>query len=128
MRITQPIDVIEPQPVQAAFGDEAADKSMNGVEGAAVFHAQPGQRVNVEKSPVVDLAAGKSPMREPIVLSLEQMMQGEHGPGFAIRSISPQPPVDHVLGVDNRREFGLEGRRQVTRGIMGAAIPRCQFE
>src|SRR5438046_9552974 len=44
----------------------SSDLSMYGVEGAAVFHAQPGQRVNVEKSPVVDLAAGKSPMREPI--------------------------------------------------------------
>ena len=128
VRIAQPIDVIEPQSVQATLGDEAADKSMNGIEGAAVFHAQPGQCVDVEKSPVVDLAAGKSPMRESIVLALEQVMQGENRPGFLSRSISPKPAVDHLLAVDDRREFGLEGWCLVTRRIMQAAVPRRQFE
>jgi hypothetical protein len=101
---------------------------MNGIEGAAVLHAQSGQRIDVEKSPVVDLAAGKSPMRESIVLALEQVMQGENRPRSLSRSISPKPAVDHVLAVDNRREFGLEGWRLVTRGIVRAAIPRRQFE
>src|SRR5262245_23291972 len=128
MRIAQPIDVIEPQPVQATLGNEATDKSMNGIEGAAVLHAQSGQCVDVEKSPIVDLAAGKSPMRESIVLALEQVMQGENRAGFLSRSISPKPAVDHGLAVDDRREFGLEGWRLLTRGIMRAAIPRRQFE
>src|ERR1700730_1328934 len=122
------MDVIEPQPVQATLGNEATDKSMNGIEGAAVLHAQPGQCVDVEKSPVVDLAAGKSPMRESIVLALEQVMQGENRPGSLSRSISPKPAVDHVLGVDDRREIGRECWCVVTRGNVRAAIPRLQFE
>src|SRR5262245_56529699 len=101
---------------------------MNGIEGAAVLHAQSSQRVDIEKSPVVDLAAGKSPMPESIVLPLEQVMQGENRPGSLNRSISPKAAVDHVLAVDDRREFGLEGWRLVTRGIMRTAIPRRQFE
>src|SRR5262249_16851938 len=121
-------DVIEPQPVQATLRNKATDKSMNGIEGAAVLDAQSGQRVDVEKSPVVDLAAGKSPMRESIVLALEQVMQRENRPGSLSRSISPKAAVEHVLGVDDGREFGLEGWRLVTRGIMRTAIPRRQFE
>src|SRR5262245_62005216 len=101
---------------------------MNGIEGAAVLHAQSGQRVDVETSPVVDLAAGKSPMRESIMLALEQAMQRENRPGSLSRSISPRPAVDHVLAVDDRREFGFEGWRLVTRGIMRTAIPRRQLE
>src|SRR5262245_63479804 len=101
---------------------------MNGIEGAAVLDAQSGQRVDGEKMPGVELAAGKSPMRESIVLALEQVMQRENRPGPLSRSISPKPAVDHVLAVDDRREFGLEGWRLVTRGIMRTAIPRRQFE
>src|SRR5262245_12562787 len=97
---------------------------MNGIEGAAVLHAQPGQRVDVEKSPIVDLAAGKSPMRESIVLALEQAMQGENRAGLLGRSISPKPAVDHVLAVDDRREFGLERWGLGTGGIMRAALAR----
>src|SRR5262245_7937152 len=92
---------------------------MYGIEGAAVFHAQPGQCVDVEKSPVVDLAAGKSPMREPIVLALEQVMQGENSRGVASRAVSPESTLDHVLPVGDRREFGLEGWRLVARGLCG---------
>src|SRR5262249_56035640 len=84
--------------------------------------------VDVDRATIVDVAAGKSPMRESIVLALEQAMQGENRAGFLSRSISPKPMVDHVLAVDDRREFGLEGWRLVTRGIMRAAIPRRQFE
>ena len=57
MRVTQPIDVVEAQSMQAAFGDEAADERMNRVEGARL-DAQPGQRVDVEEI----FAAGKPPM------------------------------------------------------------------
>jgi hypothetical protein len=37
MRVTQSIDVVEAQPMQAPFGDEAADERMNRLEGTAVF-------------------------------------------------------------------------------------------
>src|SRR5262245_66568239 len=100
---------------------------MNGIEGAAVLDAQSGQRVDVEKSPVVDLAAGKSPMRESIVLALEQVMQRENRPGSLSRSISPKPGVDQVLAVDDRSEFGLEGWRLGMRVILCTEIQCLSF-
>src|SRR5262249_62315274 len=84
-----PSGVREPQAVQPPLGNKAANKPMNSVESPAVSHAQPGQCVDVEDPPVVDLAAGKSPMRQPVVLALEQVMQGENSRGAASRAISP---------------------------------------
>src|SRR5262249_34634973 len=127
-RVARPCDGIEPQAVQAALGNKAANKPMNGVKSPAVFHAQSGQCVDVEEPPVVDLAASKSPMREPIVLALEQVMQGKNGRGVASRAISPKPTLDHVIPVGDRGEFGLEGWRLVARGIVRAAIARREFE
>ena len=60
----------------------------------------PGQRVNVEKSAVVDVAAGQPPIRQPIVLALEQMVQGEPGSRFtARRLIDAQAALDDILAV-----------------------------
>src|SRR5260370_7253532 len=85
MRITQAMDVIEAQPMHRSTRDEPPDERMDCVECAAVFDAQSGQRVDVEKSAVVNLVAGKPPMREPIMLALEQAVPGKNG----IRSAGP---------------------------------------
>jgi len=50
---------------------------------SGIFYPQSRQGVNVEKSAVVDVTSGQSPICEPIVLALEQMMQGEQGSRFA---------------------------------------------
>src|SRR5215470_9300257 len=129
MRITQSIDVVEAQSMQAALGDEAADEGMNCVEGAAVFDAQPGQSVNVEEAPIIDLAAGKPPMGEAIVLALEQVMECEDGvrsPGA--RAIGAQAAFDHVLAAGDRTELRLEGRRYGPRGVVRTAIALSPFQ
>ncbi|SRR6266550_3740300 len=129
MRVTQPIDVVEAQSMQAAFGDEAADERMNRVEGAAVFDAQPGQRVDVEEAPIVDLAAGKPPMPEAIVLALEQVMEGEDGVRSpAAGAIGAQATFDHVFAAGDRSKLRLEGRRHGTRGVVRTAIAPRPFQ
>src|SRR5215470_7456646 len=119
MRVTQSIDVVEAQSMQAAFGDEAADERVNRIEGAAVLDGKSGQRVDVEESPIVDLAPGKPPMREAIVLALEQVMEGEDGVRSpAASAVSAQSPLDHVLAASDRSELRLEGRCQETWRIV----------
>ena len=77
MRIAQPVDVVEAQPLQSAVRDQPRDQTMNGLERTGVLDAQAGERIDVEKSPIVDIAAGKPPMGKPVVLAFQQMMQGE---------------------------------------------------
>src|SRR5260370_31921669 len=96
MRITQAIDVIEAQSMQRPIRDEPPDERMDCVECAAVFDAQSGQRVDVEKSAVVNLAAGKAPMREPVMVALAQAVQAKD----SIRSagawaVGPPTASDH---------------------------------
>ena len=123
MRVAQPVDVVEAQPMQRPIRDETLHKSMDRVECAAVFNAQSGQRVDIEKPPVIDLASGKLPMREPIMLAFEQVVQGEGGiRSSGSGSVGPQPAFDHFLAARNGSEFGLKDRRRLTRRIMRAAI------
>ena len=49
---------------------------MNAVERIAILDAKSRQRVHVKKSPIVDFAGRKLPVRQPVVLPLQQMMQG----------------------------------------------------
>ena len=71
--VAQAIDVVEPQPLQLAFRDQPSDQAMDRLEGAGVLDAQPRQRIDVEKAPVVDVAGSKPPVAELIVLAFEQM-------------------------------------------------------
>src|SRR5262249_52741221 len=129
MRVTQSIDVVEAQSMQTAFGDETADERVNRVEGAAVFDGKPGQRVDVEESPIINVAAGKPPMREAIVLALEQVMEGEDGVRLAASgAVGAQAAFDHVLAAGDRSELGFEGRRQGPRGIVRTAIALRPFQ
>ncbi len=73
--IAQAVDMIEPQPLQLAFRDQLFDQAMDGVESAGILDPQSGQRVDVEKAPVVDVAGGEPPMAELVVLAFQQMMQ-----------------------------------------------------
>ena len=73
--IAQAVDVIEPQPLQPVFRDQALHQPVNGVERAGVLDPQSGQRIDVEEAPVVDFAGGEPPLPELVVLTLQQMMQ-----------------------------------------------------
>ena len=73
------------------------DQAMHGVEGAGVLDPQSGQRVDVEKAPVVDVAGGEPPVAELVVLAFQQTMQRK-GLRGAIRSgpIGGEPARDDL--------------------------------
>ena len=54
-RIVHAVDVIEAHAVHLAFGDQAEQQAMGGLEHLAPFHAQTGQLVDVEEAAIVDL-------------------------------------------------------------------------
>ena len=73
--IAQAVDVIEPQALQLSVRDQSFDQAMDGIEGAGILDPQSGQRIDVEKAPIVDVAGSQPPMAELVVLALQQMMQ-----------------------------------------------------
>src|SRR6478735_4748129 len=115
--------------MQAAFGDEAPDQGMNGGKGASILHSQSGQGVNVKKSAVVDVAPRQPPICQPVVLALEQMVQGLHGSRFAARRlVGAQAALNDILGSGDRRKFGLERRRVGARRVVRAATSGSEPE
>jgi hypothetical protein len=75
--------VVEPQSRQPPLRNQLADARMHSLEGLGVFDPQSGERIDVEKSPVIDLAAGQPPIRQPVMLPLEQIVQRERRSGAA---------------------------------------------
>ena len=71
--------------MQFSLADQALYQAMDRLEGAGVFDAEPGQRVDVEEPSVVDFARGQPPVAEPEVLPLQQQMErlGLRRPIFA---------------------------------------------
>src|SRR5688572_28423719 len=49
MRVAQPVDTVEPQPLQTTFGDQTKDKRVDRPENLGVFDLQPGQGIDVEE-------------------------------------------------------------------------------
>ncbi len=95
--IAQAVDMIEPQALQLAFRDQLPDQTMDGIERAGILDPQSGKRIDVEKTPIVDVAGGKPPVAELVVLAFQQMMQRQDL-GGAIWSgpIGVQPACDIV--------------------------------
>ena len=130
MRIAQPVDVIESQALQPAVRDQAARRAVNGLERAGILDAQPGQRIDVEKSAVIDFAAGEPPVRQPVVLALQQMMQREQ------RRRARRTPADRLSGralitvcrASDRGNLGFECRAPIGVRIVRPAIARRDFE
>ena len=73
--IAQAVDMVEPQSLQLAIGDQPLHQPMRGLEGAGLLDAQARQRIDVEEAAIVDVAGGEPPVAEPVMLALQQMMQ-----------------------------------------------------
>src|ERR1700730_707484 len=127
--IAQTIDVIEPQALHLAFRDEFLHQTMDGVERAGILHAQPGECIDIEKPPIVDVAGGQPPMAELVVLALKQMMkrQSLRRP-VRSRAIGLDPPGDNVGTSGDVLELGLERRRLTAIGMAQSAIARRKLE
>src|SRR4051794_33188303 len=96
---------------------------MDCLKRFAMFDAQPGERVDVEKTPIVDLVAGEPPISQPIMLTLEQMMQREdRRRSLGEGPISVKAALDHIGCTDDCGQLGLELRRGLARRVMRSAI------
>ena len=71
-RLEQPVDVIDPKPVDDAISDELQHRSMRRVEHRLALDAQADEIGDVEESPVVEVALRRAPEREHVVLTLQQ--------------------------------------------------------
>ena len=100
---------------------------MDRLEGAGVLDPQPGQRIDVEKAPVVDVTGSEPPVAELVVLALQQMVQRKCRRG-AIRSgaIGVEPAGDHIGRAGDRFQIRLEDGRFLAAGAAWPLVPRSQ--
>ena len=98
-RVAQAVDVVEPQALQLALGDQPLHQAVDRLEGAGILDAQAGQRIDVEEAAVVDVAGGEPPVPELVVLALQQQMQrlGLRWPVLA-GAIGVEPSRDELGG------------------------------
>ncbi len=73
--VVQAVRVIHPHAGDDAPPHQRQDAPMNRLEHLGILGTQPGQIVDVEEAPVVDLVAGRAPVGQPPCLALEQLVQ-----------------------------------------------------
>jgi len=70
-RVGEAVGVIDAQPVDLPLGQEAQGNAVRLLEDLRILHADGGERIDVEKSPVIDLFARDPPVRQPIGLGVK---------------------------------------------------------
>ena len=75
LRIVQPVGMVDAQSVQLAVGEHAEDQLVRRREDVFSLHAQRGEIVDVEETPIVDLVGGDAPERQPKGLVVEQAVK-----------------------------------------------------
>ena len=68
-RVTQPVGVVDPQPVDQAVVEPAGDLLVGPGEPLGVLHPDRGQRVDREEPPVVEVGVGPAPRHQLVVLA-----------------------------------------------------------
>jgi hypothetical protein len=76
LRITQAIGVVDAQPVEHPGVRPTEHQGMGVGEDAFVFGSQADQGINVEKPAVAEIATGRAPKGQAIVLTLKQEVEG----------------------------------------------------
>ncbi len=74
--VAQAVDVVDPQPRHQAPLNQGLDQAVSVVEHLGVLHPDPRQRLDVEKTAVVELLAGGAPEGQAVVLALQQVVEG----------------------------------------------------
>ena len=95
MRVGQPVGVVHSQPVDQPLAHQAHQHPMGGVEHVRVLDPDRDERVDVKKSPVVELGGRLAPVREPVVLLRQQHAEGQVGHAV--------PEREHVVEVAQHR-------------------------
>ena len=67
--------MVDAHAVEHALAEPAQDQRVRVGEDPLVLHAQADQGVDVEEAPIAEIAAGRAPERQPIVLALEQRVK-----------------------------------------------------
>ena len=67
--------MIDADAVHDVLSGELADQFVAALEDFRVFRVDRDELVDPEESPVVDLVVGRAPVRQPVMLLLEQLMQ-----------------------------------------------------
>ncbi len=125
-RIVQAVDVIDPQALDLVLGDQAAHQAMDAFERLAILDAQSGKRVDVEEAPVVDVAARQPPVRQPVMLSLQQMMQRQRLRGAVLGAIGLETLAMTRPPSGDARKRLLELRRSFSVRIVWTAVLRAR--
>src|SRR5215467_4632105 len=106
MRLAHAVDVIEAQPLQPAFGDQAKNQWMDRPEYVGVFNPKSSKLIDVEKPAVVDLASRDPPVGQPIMLPLDEVMEGGDRAGLAgSRLVCRQASFDDIRSLRNARNL-----------------------
>ena len=87
-RVEHPVAVVDPQPRHFPARQQPANHPVRRRENLRVLHAQPGQIVDVEKSPVIDLLARYAPERESVGCVLQQTVQAIETPRIAFHAVN----------------------------------------
>ncbi len=128
LRVSEPVHVVDPQPVQRAVPDQVKDEAMGVSENLLVLRAQPGERLDVEEPPVGELLSGRGPVRQAVVLAAEQLVESvrvaierrylgvDRRRGAWLRLAQPGQPLpqflDAAVALGHRRPVGEDGMRQ----------------
>jgi len=111
--------MVDAHAVDQAFRIEAKCERMDILESLVIFHAKPGQLIDVEKAPPVDFVIRDAPIGEAIILVLQQLAKA---PPALVRSrieCSQTQPFNFVaMPIRNRKHV-----REVVgvKSIAGAA-------
>ena len=68
--------MVDAQPVHEPFRDQVEDQPVAVIEHVLPLHAQADEAVDGEESPVVELFLRAAPVFEPVVLALQQQVEG----------------------------------------------------
>ena len=76
-RVGQPVGVVDPEPVDVPGPSQLEQQGVARVEHAVGLDADRNQRPDIEEPAVVQLGVRREPVRQPVVLALHQLVEGQ---------------------------------------------------
>ena len=118
-RVGQAVRVVDPQPVDRALGRPARAAARGSRRRPpVVLDPDRGQRVDVEEPPVVQLLVADPPVREPVVLAVEQLVQRQ--------VLGARPDREHVVEVAQHRLVAVPASSASSPSATHLADPPAQ--
>src|SRR5690606_31883534 len=75
--IEQPVDVVDPQTFELAFGYPAEDETVRCLENLGELDRDAGKIVDFEEAPIIDLVRCDAPEGDTVGLRLQEAVQGQ---------------------------------------------------